>query len=665
MRKALSVILLCLALCAFAQRRVVNWHHSLSPYRAVFNVKPGGNPRAGALLEVPICGTGAEDGSGVFCYSESGKSLPCRYLGIGIQNCALVQVLPDKEGSVLAYFGSGQHTPVANFELPPALCQVYSIKGKAKNWEELSAWLTPSALLGQMPAEEFVRVGNPIDSRDEFAVVFSAKLNIGGDCSKNLFVASDDAGYLLIDGKLVVARDGVHGVWDSLRGENHKLVELNKGYHDIKLVGANYGKDFVVAVGEWFPSKPVVHLPKTIYVQPARTELLAIEPHRKDAPIPMFKYKHLADMPLGDRHLTITEFKTYDGNEVDWSFADGLQLSGAKVTRAFGSLETMQVKVRAGRSTAGGSVMFPQLAPSRVETSKKQSAFDEFDSLISKEMIAGSTADALYALMEFYGRRDLHPKQMFVAEAVLVKNGVPEERKFDALLMLARSAALENPDRALKAYKSVLQSPHLKRARFAGMVCEAFEFALFGMRDFELADNMLRRSYQRLKRDTRVLVGMEFDLALQQGKLEEASRLYQELLSFRTDSTEIRTAAVRGTSIQAKVSMMLSQGKVFDAEEAMRDWIAASPQDRANGSFSLARARCFRRRGWNKGAVGELTAAIQADPLLPNLPDVEFELALAYNDLGDKEKATELFKKISKDYPNHRLAGEALKRLGQ
>ena len=65
------------------------------------------------------------------------------------------------------------------------------------------------------------------------------------------------------------------------------------------------------------------------------------------------------------------------------------------------------------------------------------------------------------------------------------------------------------------------------------------------------------------------------------------------------------------------------------------------------------------------GAVGELTAAIQADPLLPNLPDVEFELALAYNDLGDKEKATELFKKISKDYPNHRLAGEALKRLGQ
>ncbi|MBQ7651268.1 MAG: hypothetical protein IJS15_09925, partial [Victivallales bacterium] len=464
MKNALPVILMCLVLCAFAQRRVVNWHHSLSPFRAVFAVKPGGNPRAGALLEVPICGTGAEDGSGVFCYSESGKQLHSKYLGIGVQNCALVQVMPDKEGDVLAYFGSGQRSPVANFELSPALCQVYSIRGKAKNWDELATWLTPSALLGQMPADEFVRVGNPIDSRDEFAVVFSGKLNIVGDCSKNLFVASDDAGYLFIDGKPIIARDGVHGVWDSLRGENHKLVELKRGYHDIKLVGANYGKDFVVAVGEWFPSKPVVHLPKTIYVQPSRTELLSIESHRKDAPIPVFKYRHLADMPLGDRHLTITEFETHDGSEVEWSFSDGVQLSGAKVTRAFGSLETMQVKTRAGRNATGGSVMFPQLAPARVESSKKECAFEEFDSLISKEMIAGSTSDALYALMEFYGRSDLHPKQMSVAEAVLARNGVPEERRFDALLMLARSAGLENPEKALKAYRTVLQSPLLKRA---------------------------------------------------------------------------------------------------------------------------------------------------------------------------------------------------------
>ncbi len=665
MRRVLPVLALLLSFCAFAQKRVVNWHHNLSPYRAVFTVKGGGNPQAGALLEVPICGTGHEGGANVFCYSETGKPLLCKWLGIGTQNSALVQVMPDKDSrTVLAYFGSEQRAPVAKFDVPPALCQVYSIKGKPKNWQELSACITPAALLGQFPVEDFIRIGNPVDSREEFAMVLSAKLNITGDCTRNLFITSDDAGYLFIDDKLIIARDGVRNIWDGMHGENHKPVELKQGLHDIRLVGANFGKDFTLVVAEWFQSGNVSHLPKTIYVQPSRTTLLTVETHKKDTPIPVFKYAHISDMPLDNRHLTITEFETY-GGEALWTFADGVQLTGAKVRRVFGSLETMKVKVKAGRNTAGGTVMFPQISPLKVESTDNRRSFDEFDGMVSNEMIAGSKTDVLYALMDFYGRRDLHPKQIAVAEALLTKDGLPFERKFNAYLMLARSAAVERPDKALKAYNAILQSPQLEQVEFADMLAEAFEFALYGMRDFELADKMLRRYSQRMQRNRKALLALQFDLASQQGKTDEALRLYQELLKGRTKAEERRTAAVQGNSIQANVAMLLSQGKVFEAEASMRDWIAASPQDRTNGSYSLERARCFRMRGWGKGAIGELTAAIQADALLPNLPDVEYELALAYSDIGEKEKANELFTKISKEYPNHRLAAEARKRIGK
>ena len=95
----------------------------------------------------------------------------------------------------------------------------------------------------------------------------------------------------------------------------------------------------------------------------------------------------------------------------------------------------------------------------------------------------------------------------------------------------------------------------------------------------------------------------------------------------------------------------------------MREWIKSSPQDRANGSFALVRARCFHKRGWFDGAIGELTGAILADPLLPNLPDVEFELALNYQAKGDRDRAQELFRKIATDYPNHPLAKEAERRV--
>ncbi len=666
MRKTLLVLTICLTFCAFAQKRVVNWHHSLSPYRAVFNLKAHGNPRAGALLEVPICEVGDASGINVFCYSESGKQLLCKYLGIGTQNCALIQVLPEKDTkTILAYFGSDQRAPVARIELPPPLCQVYAIKGKPRNWQELSALLTPSALLGQLPVEEFVRIGNPVDSREEFAVVLNAKTSAGADGGMNLFITSDDAGYLFVDDKLIIARDGVRSIWDSMHGENHKYVEMKQGIHDIRLVGANFGKDFTLAIGEWFPSGKVALLPKSFYIQPARTTLLAIEAHRKDSSIPVFKYTHLADMPLEERHLTITEFETYGGAEAVWTFPDGVQLTGAKVRRVFGSLESMKVKVKAGRNGAGGVVMFPQLAPPKVESSERVKAFNEFDAMISREMIAGARTDVLFALMEFYGRRDLHPKQVFVAEAVLAKDGLSWERKFGAYLMLARSAAVEQPDKALRAYNAILQSSRLEEEVFLDMLSEAFEFALFGMRDFELAEKMLRKYGPRMKHDKKLFIAMEFDVASQQGKTDEAARLYQQLLKGRTKPEERRIAAVKGNSIQANVSMLLGEGKVFEAEAAMREWIAASPQDRTNGSFSLQRARCFRRRGWNKGAIGELVAAIQADPLLPNLPEVEYELALAYNDIGEKEKAWELFAKISKDYPNHRLAGEARKRLNK
>ena len=666
MRKTLPVLVILLSFCAFAQKRVANWHHSLSPFRAVFALKENGNPKAGVLLEVPVCGIGDVGGADVFCYSEKGKALLSRPLGVGTKNCVLVQVMPDMEGkNVLAYFGSGQRAPVAKFELPPALCQVYSIKGKPKNWQELSACLAPSALLGQLPVEDFVRIGNPVDGREDFAIVLSAKLQIGGDCTRNLFITSDDAGYLFVDDALIIARDGVRSIWDSMHGENHKPVELKQGYHDIRLVGANFGGDFTIAIGEWFPSGRVSHLPSAIYAKAGKAVLTAVEAHRKEAHVPVFRYTHLADMPLDDMHLTITEFETVGGHEANWTFADGVQLTGQKVRRVFGSMDAVRLRVKAGKETAGGTVMFPQMAPSRVESTDNVKAFDEFDGMITAEMIAGSKADVLLALMEFYGRRDLHPKQILVAEAVLGRNEIPSERRFDAMVMLARSAALEKPDKALKAYNAILQSSRLEKEGFADMLAEAFEFALFGMRDFEVAEKMLLRYGPKMKRDRKALVALEFDLASQQGKAEEAARLYEELLKGRTKPQERRTAAVQGNSIQANVSMLLSKGRILEAEAAMRDWIASSPQDRTNGSYSLERARCLRRRGWSKGAIGELVAAIKADPLLPNLPDVEFELALAYGDIGENEKAKGLFEKISKEYPNHRLAAEARRRVGK
>ena len=96
--------------------------------------------------------------------------------------------------------------------------------------------------------------------------------------------------------------------------------------------------------------------------------------------------------------------------------------------------------------------------------------------------------------------------------------------------------------------------------------------------------------------------------------------------------------------------------RLLEAREKLCQWSKEAPMDRGNGSFNLIRARYFRRRGWLAGALGELDGAILMDPLLPNLPDVEFEKAQIYEALKDNEKAKELYRKIKDEYPNHIVA---------
>ena len=668
MIRKLFIYFVLLTACAYSQKARVQWHHGLSPYRAVYALKqPGNAPRVGTVLSVPVCGLGGRQGSNVFCYDESGKQLLSRSLGIGTQNCALIQVLPDKGSrQVLAYFGSEHRAPSAKFDVAPPLCQVYALpKGPAKNWQEVATRLASAELIGQLSVRSLEQVVNPVDSREDFIMVMSATLNSHREAVRNLFVASDDAGYLHVDDALVISRDGKHHVYDSLRGENHKAVKLLPGGHSIRLTGVNFDGNFALAIGEWFPSGVVKLVPPNDFVQGQIAELVSVETHRKNGPCPCFRYAHTADLPLEEKHLTMTVLETYSGDEATWLFSDGVQMSGAKVTRLFIGLDDVQVKVQCGKGAAAtGNILFPQTAPPKTLSTDNPADFALVDGLLPDEHLKRiRKLEQLEILLELFLRRDLHPKQVIVAEAILRHEKSAPELRQKARLALARSAAMEQPDKSLKAYDSLLKNAVLTREETADLLWEAVDFAIFRMRDYPVAEGFIARYGRKLPKNGKALLAARFDLALQSGRIDDAKQLYQELLEGRTKAEERRSAAVHGGSIQANVTMLLNQGKILEAEAGMREWIKSSPQDRANGSFALVRARCFHKRGWFDGAIGELTGAILADPLLPNLPDVEFELALNYQAKGDRDRAQELFRKIATDYPNHPLAKEAERRV--
>ncbi|MBR0457690.1 MAG: hypothetical protein IJJ26_00495 [Victivallales bacterium] len=651
-RSVLAIFLLC-ALPLLAQR----WHHGPSRYRASFTWK--GEPGAsGVLLKIPVQGIG-KDGTDVFCFDDKGHQLLSRRLGECYPDSTLIQVIPQDGKRIFAYFGSALRAPQAKIDLTPPIASIYALPkkldGKSK-WADIVKALPHAELLGRLPMKSIVEVCNPVDACERFIVSIEATMHVKKTQTRHLFLACDDAGYFFLDGGLVISRDGINGVYGSSRGENRREFRLEQGMHSIRLVGVNYESLFAIALGEWFPEPRVAFVPPGDFVQCIDGTLQRLEGNN-GAAVPFFKFTHTGYMQMENMQLTQTFLETYSGDEAVWTFGDGVRLKGAKISRVFGTLEAVPVKCDVRGVAATGKITFPQKAPRMLHVNNQGDWQRMADQL---EAVAPQVRDSveLAGFLAFYDLQPLDERVLPVAERLLKQEDLSDEQRVEAMTAIARAAAAHKPEKSLAAYNFLLKQPN-KPWALAKLLEEALDFAIFRLRDLKTAERFLAECAPRLPRDGKALAAARMDIALQAGQLEEARKHFNKLLEYQAKSQETRIATVRGTSIRARVEDLLKQNRILDAERFMRQWIADSPQDRGNGSYSLARALCFQKRGWLDGAIGELTSAIQADPLLPNLPDVEFQLANLYQAKGDSARAQELWRKFAKEYPNHPLAEKA------
>ena len=670
-RHRLVPLLLCcvLSLCALGQRRV-SWHHSASPYRAVFDLKRSSNHDQGAtVIEVPHGGAGDPDGADVHCYDEQGRQLRRSHYGRSSQDRSLILVRPEAGSrQVYAYFGSGSPAPRVPF-LPPLLCEARTLpKGPCRSRAKADKLLAGSKLVGRLPVDRICQVANPLSSDERFAMVFTGCLNMPADGTKILFGAASGPWYLYLDDKPepVLFREQVAGGYGgSIRGEHRKEIELKKGVHPLRFVVLSTDGDqrFLAALGRCrMKGKEVAaveYVAGNEWVQNGEGVLKAVEGRNRQASVPQFTYRHLSYMSLEDiGFITETELSTFSGQEAEWIFADGIVMRGAKVTRLFADLSALSVKVRVKRAIAEGKVMFSQIAPQQRLASRRQD-FDHYVRTL-KAMNAGTMTDAselrvLLGLLQFEDRQEM---QVPLAQAYLrLKRGGRFETQ--ALLCLARSGSVgarRNPAirEATDAWQRLLKTDDSR-----DLAAEAIEFAVFCLRDLELARRWLATYGPRLSAQGRISLLM--DIALQEGKLAEAAAEYGRLMEGRRFGDRQRSAAVRGSSFAEEAERAVAERRYNAAREALQRWAVESPMDRGNGAFSLVRARLFHRLGWLEGAEGELRGAIRADRELPNLVDVEYQLALVLRDLKRRDEASRLFRHIAKDYPNHPKAAEAAK----
>ncbi|MBP5671845.1 MAG: tetratricopeptide repeat protein [Victivallales bacterium] len=671
--KILCMVLL-LAIVAVAQQREM-WHHGTSVFRAVYDVtKHPSNAKCGILLNVPVCGIGMADGEDVYCFDERGRQLPRKHLGMSAENCALVVTqAPDDAKRIYAYFGSKVPAPMKDGIVSPLICEVRTMPdGAVKTWQQVEAMLKQSKVVGRVPVDSVKQAYNPIDSRKRCLYVFTGMYDARKAKRFYPYLCVTGAGYLFFDGRLVHDLSGKHHHGETSRGQQRKETELTAGLHEMKIVGLKLDEQSFIGLGEAHVDNGKVTANSFIggadFVTAGKADLKTVEGKTKGASNPVFWYKIVSYMAVGEEFLNEVELGTYSGQEAVWKFGDGVSIQGATVRRIVFGTDALKVKATVKKSVASGKLQFPENAPQQVKDVANTKDFDYYANLLKQQGIEGMTDWKGLALeLQFFKRRDFHPIQVTVGEVLMACKDIPGDIRMDALVCMARAGGNVAHDKAQAAYEKILERRLDKeeRERYLG---EAIEFAVFGKRDMELAKKWLDKYCTPLKRSSKVVEAMMMDMELQAGNKEKALELFTDLLEGKRLGATQREAAVRGVSLHEEAMRAIKEGRLLEARETLWQWSREAPMDRGNGSFNLVRAKYFRRRGWLEGALGELDGAVLMDPLLPNLPDVEFEKAQLYEQMKENEKAMELYRKIKDEYPNHEAAAwsrDALIRLRQ
>ncbi|MCF7853994.1 MAG: hypothetical protein K9N51_04285 [Candidatus Pacebacteria bacterium] len=656
-------VLTILSTVLLAANAVAAWHHSASPYRCRFAVTaPPNHPRAGLAVSVPICGVTSAEGNDLFAFESTGRQLQILSLGASPANRAAALVEPPAKGTdIYVYFGSTIRAPQNRTAfLEPLTLSVYSLPGEPplKDWPEVERLLRTSDTWGTLFADQIALRHNPVNAADAFIMDFTGHLRIPEDGEYTFMLVSDDAGFLFIDQELCIERTGRGGPGNMQRGEYRKTVTLKSGTCPVRCVVAEAGNSQTAVLARWIDERNKYILKPEDFVQPGRTELKAVETRTPDAPCPLFWYTHVSYIGVNGLQYTETELGTHNQKPAQWRLGDGSVIEGAKIRHVFHGLDSRRVQVRQGDQTAEGTIAFPENPPARRHIANP-GHFNHYAGIILATPLKGMELPTLKAYRSFLLYREFNPDVIPVTKAVLNHSGLNTAYRYSTLMNLAALSTGVDAKTAETAFNALLTSVPDNHPKLPEVLLEFAWASLFQLDNLQRAEKLTTQLQRHLRANDPRLVHLRLDLMVRKGEVEQAHETAAHHLNRGDMGKNQRYAAVKSNALKERFYELLHSGFIDDAHTALWEWVELTPHDRYKGSWPLARARLWTAMHRQKGALAILEDAMTLNPMLVNLPDVEFEKAKILQRLGHRELMTEVCRDIIKNYPNHEVAGKA------
>ncbi len=490
---------------------------------------------------------------------------------------------------------------------------------------------------------------------------------------------SDDASFLLVDGKLVVQWPGWHGAVGDAR--HRATVSLSSGAHEFEYLHAQ-NTDVAAAVAAWQPpgAKKVVPIPPTAFGPVARGKFAGIE-RLGGKPAPHFEAEVVGECWYEGRHAYRVRLMDRtggapDARRIEWDFGDGLRGGGAQAEHIYlrDGVFTVTMTVKAGgRSEAVKNRVHveriwakqPWIKPDPTAASAK--VVRGYD--LSK--LDGRSLESAALLMKAAGAE---ADEARVLTAVVSRPAeMTEQVYFEAVLFLARRWRENAADRP-RAMRLLAQAEtHLAgnvklRARIWR---ETGDVLFYYAHDLDRAlgeyDKVVGRYADRLEdhivRITKIRIG---DIHRKKGDFAKAHANYTDAARFRLDDRKgappIKPSVRKGLLLQAAEAHLAGR----DAERALSaldvlEW--EFPLEKLRGHSTVLRAKAELARKNPAEALVQVDDLVRAAPHSNHAAEALFMAAEVERSLGRTAEAVRRYEKLVADYRDSPRATDARTRL--
>lgn len=296
------------------------WSHAAWRYRRAVTVPAVSVTRlAGddvAYVTFFTGGLSKPDGSDIRVANQSGQEVPSRVLNAGPGDQVTVAfALRGMGNTYYVYFGNADAGPPPPMDLHRGvLLEAWHYDGRGvRDFQQMQEVLqSPGDLVGRAFRPDIFLGYNPFGPEDRMLGVYTGYLVCPWSGEYIFCTASQDASFLCVDDKLVVANGGQHG--PQPRGRILGRVTLDAGLHRLNVYHACTGAWFPVIVAAWQPpgAMQIKPIPSSAFAEVIEVKPAALEDHQGGVTAD-FMPEHAGEAFLGPGYLQRYSFKAVAG----------------------------------------------------------------------------------------------------------------------------------------------------------------------------------------------------------------------------------------------------------------------------------------------------------------------------------------------------------------